>query len=142
MVEHLAYPDGRRMLAECHRILRPGGRVRITTPNLRFLIGLLDHELDGLQTSYLSWASSVFCGRPVHDHAVFVLNNFVRAWGHQFIYDPSSLTALMKEVGFIDIQEHDLMMSDHEDLKDLENISRLPPGYLQLESFTLEGCKP
>jgi predicted SAM-dependent methyltransferase len=142
MIEHLRYEDGKRMLAECHRSLKPGGKIRITTPNLRFLIDFFNPELDELQTSYLAWASSTFCDRPASDHSVFVLNNFVRAWGHRFIYDPSTLGNLMREVGFVHIQQHALLDSDHRDLTNLENVSRLPPGYLELESFSLQACKP
>ena len=38
VIEHLVAEDGRAMLAECHRVLRPGGRLVVhTAPNRLFL---------------------------------------------------------------------------------------------------------
>jgi SAM-dependent methyltransferase len=34
VIEHLDYQDGLGMLRECHRVLAPGGKVRIATPDL------------------------------------------------------------------------------------------------------------
>src|SRR5438093_6396512 len=38
MIEHISFSDGLNMLRECHRILKPGGRMRIATPPLEFLL--------------------------------------------------------------------------------------------------------
>jgi predicted SAM-dependent methyltransferase len=38
MIEHVSHDDGAKMLAECHRVLKPGGHIRITTPDLAFLV--------------------------------------------------------------------------------------------------------
>lgn len=40
MIEHLSYPQGETMLAECFRVLRANGRIRVSTPDLSFLIDL------------------------------------------------------------------------------------------------------
>src|ERR1017187_4663347 len=40
LIEHLSYRDGLAMLAESYRTLKPGGKVRIATPNLLKLVGL------------------------------------------------------------------------------------------------------
>lgn len=34
VIEHVSQEDGKRLLAECHRILKPGGALRLTTPCL------------------------------------------------------------------------------------------------------------
>ena len=39
-IEHLSSSRGLFMLAECYRILRPGGRIRIATPNLATIAAL------------------------------------------------------------------------------------------------------
>ena len=40
MIEHITYHDGLTMLKESRRVLKPGGRIRISTPDLKFLIEL------------------------------------------------------------------------------------------------------
>ena len=45
LIEHMEYPSGARMLREVYRVLRPGGYVRFSTPDLHRLVGLLLHNL-------------------------------------------------------------------------------------------------
>ena len=40
MIEHLKYSDGQNMLKESFRVLKPKGKIRISTPDLQFLIDL------------------------------------------------------------------------------------------------------
>ena len=40
MIEHISFPQAAAMLDECFRVLSPGGKVRITTPDLAFLVDL------------------------------------------------------------------------------------------------------
>ncbi len=35
--------------------------------------------------------------------AAFVINNAFHNWGHQFLYDRTTLQTAMKEVGFVDV---------------------------------------
>src|SRR4051812_40618920 len=44
MIEHVPYDMGRVILSECHRVLKPGGTLRIVTPDLKFLIGLYQND--------------------------------------------------------------------------------------------------
>lgn len=142
MIEHVPQPGGAAMLRECRRVLKPGGRVRITTPDLAFVLDLYNPMPTPLQQDYLRWSAAVFVrGAPVAD-PVFVINNFVRAWGHQFIYDERTLRQAMAAAGFVGIERRPLHESDEPLLCGLENLGRMPEGFLALESFTLEGVKP
>ena len=40
VIEHLSFSQAASMLDECFRVLSPGGKVRITTPDLSFLVDL------------------------------------------------------------------------------------------------------
>jgi predicted SAM-dependent methyltransferase len=142
MIEHVPRAGGFTMLVEACRVLRPGGRVRITTPDLAFLVGLCQPELSPQQRAYVAWSARTFVRGAGPGDAVAVVNNFVRDWGHQFIYDDATLRDAMARAGFVDIHRRALHDSPDPALQDLENSDRMPPGFLQLESFTLEGVKP
>jgi len=141
MIEHMSYAQGVQMLHECQRVLRPGGKIRVSTPDLRFVIELYNQERTKLQNDYLQWATDVFLPDAPCVHPAFVINNFVRDWGHQFIYDEGLLKMTMASAGFRDIRAYLLNRSDDPHLANLESEKRQPAGFLQLESFTLEGSK-
>jgi len=48
----------------------------------------------------------------------------------------------MESCGFINVVEQQLMKSEVSELKGLENIRRMPKGFLELESIVLEASKP
>jgi len=140
MIEHVPYAAGFSMLQECYRVLEPGGRIRISTPDLDFLFNLGTRG-EKIDRDYISWACRIFNpGDPVS--AVTVINNFMRAWGHQFIYDRMALSGALIGAGFVKITSHGIQQSDDPEFRNLENDSRMPPGFLALETMTLEGDKP
>lgn len=141
MIEHIEYSKGIDMLKECYRILRRGGKIRITTPDLKFLINLYTINEENILNAYIKWSHETFvkCG-PVA--SAMVINNFVRDWGHQFIYDRIVLSDALRQAGFEDIAEFSIGDSNDEMLKGLEYEARLPAGFLRLESLTLEARKP
>ena len=141
VIEHLSYGEALTMLCECHRVLRPGGRMRISTPDLAFVVGLYAAEKSDLQLRYIDWATANFiCRAPVRADT-FVINNFVRNWGHLFIYDEKVLRVSLHMAGFRGVEKCALNDSSDENLCNLENERRLPPGFLRLETFTLEASK-
>ena len=141
MIEHINYYQGLSMLNECRRVLKPGGRIRITTPDLGFLIGLYTENKSKLQLDYIEWASSNFIQNKIFTDTM-IINNFVRDWGHLFIYDFKTIKYSLEMVGFINVEPFLLNKSNFSELRDLENEKRMPDGFLQLESFTVEAQKP
>lgn len=152
MIEHLSFDSGASMLAECHRVLRPGGRLRVSTPDLAFVVALYASNRSVLQERYLHWAvgrESKSRLRPPPETngfappaEVFVINNFMRDWGHQFIYDGPTLRYAFLRAGFEEITQCQIGESSADALKGLEHETRLPDGFLQLETLTMEGSTP
>jgi predicted SAM-dependent methyltransferase len=142
MIEHLRLADGLKMLEECFRVLRSGGRIRISTPDLRFLIEL-EGDRTELQERYVEWSAATFVPH-IKGFAgeSLVINNYMRDWGHQFIYDERTLRAALESCGFCETTRHRLNDSADENLRDLENAQRMPDGFLALETMTLEARKP
>lgn len=140
MIEHVAYADAQRMLKECFRVLKSGGRLRISTPDLAFLIGLYGDGKSELQRDYIDWSAKTL-GDPAHREDVFVINMFVRAWGHTFIFNEGVLRSCMEQAGFANVIRCELNSSTATPLQNLENEERMPRGFLRLESLILEGIK-
>src|SRR5437763_790574 len=87
-IEHLAYDDAAALLRECRRVLRDDGVLRLSTPNLDWV-----------------WASHY--RRPLDgDDAIagcFALNGAFRGWGHQFLYNFTTLRATLLDAGFAEL---------------------------------------
>jgi len=141
MIEHIPYPAGLNLLSECHRILKPNAIIRITTPDLSFLINLYGAEKSELQEKYIKWSIETFLPTDIPKVDTFVFNTFVREWGHKFIYDEKVLRDSFQKAGFTNITKCKLNESEHDILRDLTNENRMPPGFLVFESFTLEATK-
>ena len=71
----------------------------------------------------------------------FIINNFCRGWGHQFIYDEKILRLSLNKAGFCEIVRCPLQASADPLLRNLENEGRMPADYLRLETLTLEGTR-
>ena len=147
LIEHINFTSGRNMLRECYRVLKVGGKIRICTPDLAFLIDLYREDKSQLQLDYINDTYNSSDELKENNKIVstksdtFIINNFVRAWNHEFIYDKKTLSLLMSIVGFKNIKTYDLLKSDDSELKNLENVDRMKSGFLELESFVLEGTK-
>jgi predicted SAM-dependent methyltransferase len=140
MIEHIPYRDGQTMLRECLRVLKPGGMIRIATPDFRFLLRLYDDHSD-VVTRYIQWSGTEYGIRPTS--GLSVINNFVRDWGHQFIYDSATLQKVLGEVGFQSIRQVAIGASAATDLCDLENQQhRMEQQFYELETMVLEAAKP
>ncbi len=146
MIEHIRFSDGCKMLGECFRILKENGKIRISTPNLAFLVALYQDEKTTLQKDYCLWANS----KEATDNVVettpyyldtFVINNFVRDWGHEFIYDEKTLQLSLETVGFVNVSLCKLNESESATFRNLENENRMPAGFMELESIIMEGTK-
>ncbi|MCP4618260.1 MAG: methyltransferase domain-containing protein [Bradyrhizobium sp.] len=140
MIEHIPYPDGCNMLRECCRVLKPGGVVRISTPNLSFLIELYGGKTDQ-QRQYIEWSKQNFIPWAAEANDTFVINNFMHDWGHCFIYDEKALRQAMGNAGLRDIVRCEIQKSSKTELRDLENEQRAPAGFLRLETLTMEGTR-
>lgn len=142
MIEHVPYAGGLSMLRESFRVLKPGGKLRISTPDMAFLMDLLAPSLTPLQEAYVGWASENFLRNGEPPTALSVVNNFVRDWGHAYIYDRATIESALAQVGFVDITPFQVNESDDTELRGIDHPDRFPGDYLQLESMIYQATKP
>jgi predicted SAM-dependent methyltransferase len=122
MIEHVSEADARAMIAESFRVLRPGGRIRIATPNLAAIVGLYRESLSELEQHYVDWVMSRF--RPdirSGDPRCYVINQMFNAYGHRFIYDQPTLASMLTDAGLVDVVGHEPGQSDDPVLMGVES---------------------
>jgi predicted SAM-dependent methyltransferase len=129
VVEHLTYNDGLIFLKESHRVLAPGGKVRLVTPNLLRLVAMFqedDPEQRQIVSHYIPRKLAFHFWPDTPDPACFILNNEMHTWGHQFLYTPTMLRASFEKAGFKEIQQYAADETDDPALKGLEIRPRGP----------------
>lgn len=143
MIEHLPYPVGAHMLQECARVVKPGGVIRLATPNLRTLIDLYADIKSDTQQRYLRFSADRYLPEIGIASDTFVINNFFRNFGHQFIYDPKTLTEALHRAGLTNVTPRAVGESDYEPLRGIEQHGQdITDEFNRLETFVLEASKP
>ena len=128
LIEHLTFEQGQTFLKESFRVLDSGGKLRLATPNLLQIVKLFDHDKTELQKKFMAYQIKVNKVSTVPTAEAANLNLFVRAWGHQFLYDPESLHAALTAAGFKDIKDVHLGESDDPELENVETHNTLVGG--------------
>ena len=121
MIEHIDYEGARAMLSECHRILKPGGKIRVATPDLQVMASLCAPQPAPEAKKYIEWLVAKLMPEVKECPGVFVLNNAFRAWGHQFLYDMATLKMTLANAGFTDFKEYKPGASDDPNLRGIES---------------------
>lgn len=143
MFEHLTYEDGKKMLAECFRVLVPGGKIRIATPDLEFLINLYGPEKSVLQQNYILFCMEKYGMKPSIPMDSVVINQFFHLWGHRFIYDFKCLKNALEDSGFESVKRCTVSKSTNENLKNMEQHGRIiGDDFNELETLVIEAERP
>jgi predicted SAM-dependent methyltransferase len=93
-LEHITRPQALGLLKECYRVLKPGARCRTTVPGLKIVV---EDYVNGYRDRYGDMLKM--------DTPCQMLNNSMRNWGHQHLYDLEDLMLLYKEAGFTIVNE-------------------------------------
>lgn len=109
-IEHIEREDGARLMRECRRVLTEDGVLRVSTPDLRFIV----HEYESGQLD--EWADMDW--RPTS--SCRLLNESMRLWGHVFLYDEAELRQMLGEAGFRSVHRVAYRESAHAPLAGLE----------------------
>ncbi len=150
MIEHIPYKGGLSMLKECYRVIKTNGKIRIATPDVENIVGLFSPTRSSIQRQYIEWSARNSLGlysmektqlqlrreewdigydhilrqypEISHDSVCFIVNNFFRSYGHQFLYNEITLAGILREANFTNIQRYAPSESDDPELKNLNRM--------------------
>jgi predicted SAM-dependent methyltransferase len=120
--EHLDVWDGKKLLKELHRIIEPGGTLRITVPSLEKYVSY--YVGNGAHRNFKQW--------KVRSEAIWSLTH---NWGHQAVYDAELLGKLLTDAGFVDVREC-VFREGRDEMLLLDDKAR------DWETLYMEGTKP
>ena len=114
-LEHFSKEGGRRFLAECHRVLRKNGVIRIVVPDLRHI--LAEYDAGRIQADDLVGELGVLY-QESKNRAVKLLSPYIQ-FPHKCVYDSPRLLSILSELGF-EVSNRDVFDSDICDIRLIE----------------------
>lgn len=136
VIEHIPEGAGAALLAELHRVLRPGGMLRLTTPDLAKIIALYEDRNPEISREDYMRHMRELTGKPCERPAQ-LLNDYLRLWGHRHVYDEADLVARLQEAGFTEIVRREPGESPHGALRGIERHGE--PWVNRAEAMCLEA---
>jgi predicted SAM-dependent methyltransferase len=117
-LEHLFKPDAERLLKESHRVLKPGGIVRVCVPDLAYAVSLYSQgKKEQMLENYFF----------VEDKESFLAR-------HKYMYDFELLKNLLEKIGFSQVVRCEYQQGRTPDLDKLDNRPE--------ETLFVEAVKP
>jgi SAM-dependent methyltransferase len=142
MIEHVSYEEALAMLQECRRVLKKGGAVRISTPDIQLTRRLMDRPLAPELERYVQWSNQWYGCAGDPGSAVQVVNRLQHEWGHQFLYDADTLADALRRAGFAETVECTPGDSAHAVLVNVDGHAQvIGMEFNELESLIIEAVK-
>lgn len=139
MIEHVPYLAGMHMLRECHRVMRPGGIIRIATPDLQKLTKLYETPLSKEQRAYVDAVFRQWRGDYQSSEVGVIINNIFE-FDHRFIYDSGTLGEALRKAGFAAIVQSRPGYSHHAPFQGTDTHAA-EDDYITFETLTMEAQK-
>ena len=138
MIEHITYNESLAMLSECYRVLKPGGKIRLATPDLETLAGLYVKNKSDEQKQYIKSVIDRWLPNIANYRESFVINKIFE-FNHKFIWDCSTLKDTLESIGFVDVIRSEPGKSDDEVF---QNIDVHKNDYIKFETLVIEAKHP
>ncbi len=94
VIEHVPGAVGYRFLKDCHRVLRPGGVMRVVAPDAsRYMASYFEPEHDFIRTC-----------RGDRPTPMLALMEEFYSYGHQAVYDEATIALFCRTIGFAEVR--------------------------------------
>ncbi len=136
MIEHLSQSAAISWLTEIRRLLKPGGFVRISTPDLaRYAQGYLDPEGSFFREQRQRLLALGM--KNVPQRRAWMFNQAFYKWGHQWLYDLDEIVLLAEAAGFAKGMVAQCAFRQGQSL----DVAKLDSGVRNAESLYVEIAK-
>jgi len=115
VLEHVSFETGQFFLREAHRVLVPGGVLRIAMPDLEYLTRGYA-EGNWRKFDWVHWPEFQFITTGAQ-----MLNIAFRWWGHKHLYDEEELVRALRPLSFSHFERVQNEESSYDDLRGLES---------------------
>lgn len=141
-IEHFNYDMGHFIISEFYRVLKPGGILRLSTPDLEMLIDLYTQDDESMDYC-ASWEKPMGFYKNIDPFTkCMFFNKYFSAWGHKFLFDQETLEGVLKKTGFNNIIRCEFYKSDTPALAGLEvHSTHITPRYNEAVTMVLEATK-
>lgn len=118
MIEHIPFDAAEGMLAECHRVLTPGGRIRVATPDFDVFAALAEAARTGAaltddQSRYVRESNQRNGVKPnLLDNVELAVNRMFSGHGHLCLYSSRLMITALERAGFVNGTVHAVGQSD------------------------------
>lgn len=149
VLEHLYFEEGSQLVQESLRVLASGGVLRVVVPDLHAIareylgdrpFGPLSAEMEALRPA--DRLNQRLLMRWPTPSSPSILYRIYDSWqdfhSHKWMYDSDSLMALFRRVGFVEVKPMECHVSRIENIKVVEDPSRLLNG----GGICVEGTRP
>lgn len=142
LIEHLTDDQGLSLTRECWRVLRPGGVLRINTPDLQALRRLMERPLTTKARVYVDWMGQTFLSELPNVLPSDAVNLMFYGHGHRIIYDVESLARLLRKAGFSRVTQCQVGQSGVPAFEGIEGHGRAAsPAVNEFETMAVEATK-
>jgi predicted SAM-dependent methyltransferase len=138
MIEHVEYEQAQFMLLECFRVLKPGGRIRIATPDLEKLSGLYAEPKTPEQQQYVDAFFKMWFPNLDRQMPGMVINQLFD-FEHKFLFDASTLAHSLGMAGFAEVIKTDPGVSPHAAFSGIDAHAN---DYIRFETLVMEAIRP
>jgi SAM-dependent methyltransferase len=131
VLEHLHLDEGRRLLAECYRILKPDGIIRVLVPDTEYFLNNYLSKVSLLDAVACIELNKILGYRELTCRGNLLKRLYVSAsdfHSHKFMYDRLFLKKCLLDVGFSSIEEIHFSRSRIPEIADVEIEHRAAKG--------------
>ena len=119
-LEHFSKQDGERFLRECHRVLKPGGIIRVVVPDLEAIVS--DYTSGTTSADMFLDELYVVCDTSGMGFFKRLLANQI-AFPHKCMYDTRAMLSRLRDIGF-QAESRAAFESDIPDIRQIESKGR------------------